>query len=105
MAALLSFPLAAAAQTPADIAHQLWPFGAPASESVAPVQPPTAGAFGASDLARMSGVATAPTGSVAPAQPASAGAFTGRDLARLSGFGSPALEADAPRTYAMSRPQ
>jgi hypothetical protein len=93
LALLLATQTAALAQTPADIAHQIWPLGAPAATGSAPIQGATGGAATGSDLAQR----IFPRGTQAPRlsanwqDVATAGAFTAADLARLSG-NSPASQ-------------
>lgn len=103
LAALLSLPFAAAAQTPADIARQLWPLGAPATASVAPTEPPSPGAFTPRDLARLSSLAASRSVSAAPSQLPSAGAFTAREVARQMGLTDPVLVHVANAAYATSK--
>jgi hypothetical protein len=87
LALLLASQTAAVAQTPADIAHQIWPLGAPAATGNAPIRAATGGYATGSDLAQR----ILPRGTQAPAisatwqDTASAGAFTAADLVRLSG--------------------
>ena len=84
-------PLGAAAQTPGDIARQVWPQGAPASQNVATVEAADLrGGFTPADLARLaaSGVVahnTAPSG-----EPVRLSGFTVADLVRLRGDAAPA---------------
>ncbi len=87
-ALLFILPSAAMAQTPADIARQVWPFGAPASAATAPANGSVeAGAATGRDLAKLLWPLAAPTPTgVATARGATyAQSFTPPDLARLRG--------------------
>ncbi len=88
LAIVVTLPMMAYAQTPADIAHQLWPLNAPTAVAGGEAHgfAPQGGGTGL-DLARL--IAASPgQGSInsAPlAGSASAGAFAGADVARLVG--------------------
>jgi hypothetical protein len=90
----------AMAQTPADIARQVWPLHAPAAVygSIAPHVAPV-GSFTSADLARLMAVAPGhAANSQAPASGSfSAGAFAGQDLARLAGRDAVPRVAGAPQ--------
>jgi hypothetical protein len=88
-AVLLAVPTVAAAQTAGDVAHLVWPLGAPAATGTAPANGVM---FGGIDygVARPLWLQRAPLGhGVAPAT-VDAGAFTAADLARLRD-GNPGL--------------
>ncbi len=104
LAAAFTLPFAAAAQTPADMARQLWPLGAPATVSVAPLEPSAPGAFTPGTLARLSSLTASRSVSTAPRQPASAGAFTARDLARQIALPDPLIVHPANTAYASAGP-
>jgi hypothetical protein len=102
---LLSLPAVAVAQTPADIARQVWPAGAPPSANVAPAANATAaGAFGPRDIARQLWPQGAPGASPnnAPLL-ATTGAFGPTDLARLRGDAVPAFLPRPQPAYATAR--
>jgi hypothetical protein len=83
-ALVLTFPLAALAQTPRDIAAQLWLNGAPAHAGHAPAQA-AFGAFTAHDVAEQLWPEGAPASrnSAPVSGTAMATGMTGADLARL----------------------
>jgi hypothetical protein len=83
----LAIPAGALAQTPRDIANQLWPLGAPASVAQAPAPVAAPGGGAAGDLARLSAAeGVADGGASAASGHAVAGTgFVAADLARLRG--------------------
>jgi hypothetical protein len=92
LALILVLPATAFAQTPRDIAAQIWPHGAPVEAPVLVNGPASAGSFTASDLTRQFWPHGAPsphlqaprTGSVA------ASGMTAGDLARAVAPAAPA---------------
>jgi hypothetical protein len=81
---LVGLPIAASAQTPADIARQSWPLGLPTSVGVAPMQFPEAGGGSARDIARQIWPLGEPASdSISPSQPYTGGKLSGHYLARL----------------------